>query len=325
MSKSESLFSPNVFIILVNWNNYVDTIDCLSSLTLIDYEDYCVIVIDNSSTNGSVREIKRWLGQNAIPYRSAPVELSNEPTMGRKSVLIVESKENTGFAGGNNIGIEIAKEQGADYILLLNNDTIVTKTFLTEMLRTFAIEKDIGIVSGKIYFHDNPSRIWYCGGRIDFVRGAAYHDDVERDGTFETGFITGCLMLIKKDVIEKVGLLDKSYFLNVEDWDYSYKTRKAGFRLYVNANAIIYHKTSSAIGGLYSLRNQYYFHRNRLFFFKRHLRKSQWLLFMAFQMTVAVPAWLLIQACLGNTDCIKGCILGMKDYFAGQFGLSTRI
>ncbi len=310
-----------VHIILINWNNYSDTIACLHSLSEIQYESKKIVLVDNASTDGSLQKIKAWADKNTVAFefldgRAIPSTVSNDP------LTIISLDANLGFGGANNIGIRLSLKSNPDFILLLNNDTVVQKDFLSRMVRSALNNKSAGIVGGKIKYFDNKDKIWFNGGHVDFVRGAFYHCEDNCSGLKETDFITGCLMLLPSHIFTKVGYFDEDYFLNVEDVDLSYRVKDAGHTLFVDCDAVIYHKVSASIGGFHSLRNQYYFHRNRMRFFRKRLSGAKSCLFQLFQFIIAIPAWTAIQLVRGRLKAIKGAAFGYRDYMEGCFGKS---
>ncbi len=314
--------NKKVFIILVNWNGLLDTIGCLESLIGKQGIVVNVIVLDNASIDSSVQGIVEWARERKIEYCEISDIHASNPAYQKKKLLLISLSSNLGFAGANNIGIQFALNNEADYILLLNNDTVVKPGFLIKLLTTAAIVPDAGIVGGLIRHYGDKHKVWFSGGYISKIRGAFYHEDDECSGQRESGFISGCLMLIPAGIFHKVGFFDENYFLNVEDVDFSLRVREAGYRLIVNCDAEIYHKVSSSIGGLYSSMNQYYFHRNRMLFFSKQLRGFKKIVFFTFQFIFAIPAWLVIQLVKGNMESVKGAILGYADYFRGNFGKS---
>lgn len=308
----------SVFIIIVNWNNYTDTLECLSSLSQAAYGDKKIIVVDNGSEDDSIQRIVEWAGDNRFGFEVLnETDLSSQNT---QPVTIISLSKNLGFAGANNIGIRYVLENGADYVLLLNNDTVVTENFLSSMVKTALEAEDVGIVGGKIRYFDRNEEIWFNGGYIDFLKGVFYGWDDDCTGKRESGFITGCLMLIPSEVLKKVGYFDERYFLNVEDVDLSRRIKDAGYRLITDCDAVIYHKVSASIGGLYSIRNQYYFHRNRMLFFGEKLKGIKKFSFFLFQFSLAIPGWTIIQLFNRRTEAVKGAFLGYLDYMRGNFG-----
>ncbi|PJE70369.1 glycosyltransferase family 2 protein [Candidatus Shapirobacteria bacterium CG10_big_fil_rev_8_21_14_0_10_48_15] len=200
-----------------------------------------------------------------------------------KTVVIDNDKKNLGFAAGNNVGIREAQKQGADYILLLNNDTTVAPDFLIKMLAA-AQNNQAGIVAPKIYFapgyeyHQTeykPSEqgkvFWYAGGQIDWAnvlcshRGVDEVDHGQYDRQMATDFASGCCLLTKREVLDQVGLLDQRYFLYLEDVEFCQRVKKAGFKIIYQPQAEIWHYNASSSqvgGGLHD----YFITRNRLLF-----------------------------------------------------------
>lgn len=256
----------NVAIVIVNYNGEEDTIECLNSINQLVMDDFklLVIIVDN----GSLNELE-------IPHSEFKIG----------ELIIIRNQKNSGFAGGNNIGIKYALKQNADFILLLNNDTIIDKNLIKELLKIFESKEKIGIVAPKIYFakgfefHKDRYKkeelgkiIWYAGGKMDFQNIIGYHRGVDKidkgqyDKIEETDFASGCCMLIRKEVFEKIGLLDERYFLYYEDNDFSQRVKKGGYKIMYTQKAIIWHKNAGSAGGSGSSLQDYYITRNRLLF-----------------------------------------------------------
>jgi len=246
-----------IYIILLNYNGYEDTVECISSLESIDYDNYEIVIVDNCSTDNSYKKFKEKYSE--LNYN------------------ILKSEYNCGFAGGNNIGIEFSLNNGADYVLLLNNDTIVEKNFLKELVESIEKEKNSCVGIGKIYYFSDNKRIWYAGGKIDEYKGNSVHfgyneiDNGKYDNERYVEFATGCFLLISKKIIEKVGLLNEDYFLYYEDTDYCYKMKEKGINIKYCPKSVIYHKISASTGRK-SYLFQYYYLRNRLVFIKKHIK-----------------------------------------------------
>lgn len=241
---------PQICIILVNYNSEKDTFECVESLKRIEYENYYIIVVDNAS-----------LDEGAL-----------EPL--KQDCTVIFSSENLGFSGGNNLGIQSAKEIGYDYILFLNNDTIVQPDFLKILVSTAETEQSVGIVCGKIYFYKNPKVLWYAGGEINFAKGGIEHWDYNKIDTSVDGkcqdvsFATGCMWLVPRDVIEQVGELAEDYFLYSEDADYCCRVVQNKLRIIYEPKAIIYHKVGAS--SKKSIVSQYYSTRNDFFIFDKY-------------------------------------------------------
>ncbi len=242
---------PKVFIIILNWNNWPDTLECLESLKNNDYPNYKVVIVDNGS--------------------------NQRPAVPEASIKIIYNKENLGFSGGNNVGIKYALEYEADYVLLLNNDTVVSRSFLSKLIEAGESNSNFGILGPKIYFADETKRIWFAGGQINWLynRGTMNGYGQIDEGQYDkpeiqkSEYITGCCFLIKKEVIEKIGLMPEEYFLYYEDTDWSLKTQKAGFKCIFVPEARIWHKCSkSSIEGSSSY--IYYHIRNGLIMARKY-------------------------------------------------------
>ncbi len=210
---------PLVFIIVLNYNGKDLLRDCLKSLSKVDYPNFKVIASDNGSTDGSLDFLRKEFSW----------------------VEVLENGKNLGFAAGNNAGIKQALAKGADYVLLLNNDTLVESDFLAELVRVGEGNPGIGILCPLIFEGDRKS-IWFSGGKIDWWRMKSHHQRRRLKGSPRgSEIITGCAMFIKARVFEKVGFLDEDYFLYWEDSDFSLRARGRGFKLVVVPRSKIYH------------------------------------------------------------------------------------
>jgi hypothetical protein len=254
---------PLVFIIIVNWNGRDITLDCLDSLSRISHRNTRTVVVDNASTDGSVDAIR-----------------SRFP-----AVVVLKMKSNLRFAGGTNAGIRYGLEHGAEMFLLLNNDTIVDPEFLSRMVNCMTSTTSIGMVGPKIYYHDNPTRIWFAGGRLSMWTGTMKHVGIREidSGQFDTQkqieYTTGCCILMKREIVERVGLLDESYAMYTEDADWSMRVRRAGFTIIYEPKAKIWHKLSVSAGGhlsFFKMRNKFL---SNLRFVARYAAWYHWLVF----------------------------------------------
>jgi GT2 family glycosyltransferase len=256
-----------VFIIILNWNQPKLTLECLESIQKLKTKscELKVIVVDNGSTDNSVEELNKFV-------------------KGDSRFLVLEVDENLGFTGGNNIGMHHALENGADYVVLLNNDTVVDANLIEGLLKTCRDNPTAGAVSPKIYFakgyefhvhrYDKSELgkvIWYAGGNMDWnnVYGSNHGVDEVDKGQFDkvdtTDFATGCCVIFPANVLQKVGLLDEKYYLYMEDVDLSERIKQSGYEVLYSSHGHLWHKVSqsSAIGGFL---NDYFTTRNRLLF-----------------------------------------------------------
>ena len=258
----------HVVISLLNFNGKKNTLECLESLKNVKRDNFklTIVVVDNASTDASPSVISNLKSQ-----------ISN--------LKFIKNANNLGFAGGNNVAIKYALENGANYVLILNNDTYVDKNFLEELLKASEKDEKIGILVPKIYFapgfefHKDRYRknelgkvFWYAGGKMDWANVIGHHrgvDEVDRgqfDKTEETELATGCCMLIKREVIDRVGMFDDKYFLYYEDADLCVRAKKNGFKIMFVPKSIIWHKNAGSAGGSGSVLQDYYITRNRLLF-----------------------------------------------------------
>jgi GT2 family glycosyltransferase len=253
-----------VCIIIVNWNGLFDTKECLQSLGMLNYKNYKIIVVDNGSTE-SIQVLKQDF----------------------KNVIYLDINDNLGFSGANNLGIQKALEMGADAVWLLNNDTTVSPDSLNIMLSRLYSNEVIGVVCPKIYYYDEPDMLWFAGGEIIWHKGITVHngqfkksEEIGNDQDRQVNFATGCSLLIKVDVIKKVGFLSEEYFLYYEDTDYCCKVLKAGFQIYYCSKSIIWHKVSRSTTK--SSIKDYYITRNNLYFMFKNSPKKYILIFLLY-------------------------------------------
>lgn len=263
-----------VGIIILNYNGYTDTIECLESLKNANFLDneVSIFVIDNGSTNESVNEISQWMQKNLSKY----LILSEEKKVSSPFILYIGTK-NLGFSGGNNIGIRLAQISGMDYVLLLNNDTIVESGFLGPLLKIAEDDSSVGIIGSKIvdYYHRNH---YILGGYLDLKKCSGYHFyDTEQANHTNITFTSGCIWLIPIQVFERCGLMDPNYFLYVEDVDFCYKVIMHGYRITCTKDSVIYHKEGQSTEIKPTM--TYYNTRNRLYFAHKMKEPFRWKIF----------------------------------------------
>lgn len=257
---------PRIAIIILNWNGRSDTLECLESLSHLSYSNYEVCVVDNASTDGSEAAI-----QKLFP-----------------NVNVILNEQNLGFAGGNNVGIKLALEEGAEYILLLNNDTFVDPDVVSALMKIAKSDVCIGIVGPKIYYNDKPQTIWFAGGTFSCRQPSSFHigkdelDVGQYDAPIECDYVTGCAMFIKAAVFKRIGIFDERYFLYYEETDFCLRAKDEGFKIMTAPAAKVWHKISSSTGGKYSPLGIYYTTRNRFLICSQRLRGSRRFVFNFF-------------------------------------------
>jgi GT2 family glycosyltransferase len=228
--------NPKVSIIILNWNSCEDTIECIESLKEIDYRNYEIIIVDNASSGDDVKILQDRFGDY---------------------IHIIANGRNEGFAGGCNIGMHYALEKGTDYILQLNNDTIVDARFLSEMIKVAEDDSAIGITGSKIYYYRYPSRLQSVGGKMNWWLGQRTmcgwdeEDTGQYDTLTERDFVIGTSLLVKKIVIDKISFLDNiNFFCSFEDIDYCTRAKRAGFKIVYVPESKIWHKYGASFAKL---------------------------------------------------------------------------
>lgn len=288
-----------VSIILVNYGGSKDTIECIQSIEDSGEKDYQIIVVDNASPDDSVAVL--------------------EAAQKDHNFILIKSDVNGGFSAGNNLGIQYALEHDTDYVLLLNNDTIVTANFLDELLKPFAKYPDCGATIGKILYNQDRSKIWYGGGAMDPQTARTQHffydeiDHGQADKEQSVSFATGCCLCLSAKTIKDVGLLDDSYFLYEEDVDYCYRIAKAGYQIIYHPQAVIYHKVSASTGRA-SATTQYYSIRNKyLLIQKNYPQKIKWKAY-------AYTTLKFFVRCLKGSLKLRYLRMGLKAFRSGEQG-----
>ncbi|MFW6116320.1 MAG: glycosyltransferase family 2 protein [bacterium] len=243
---------PLVWIVILNWNRPEDTIECISSLRQSDYPCFRTLVVDNGSTDESVDILR-----------------------GQSGIDLLVNERNLGFAAGSNRGIEYALQNDAEYVLIMNNDTTVSQSMVSRL--TEAAEKDPrrGIVGPVIYYADRPEKVWFAGMRFRhglYVIRKGLHLTPPLQPVEEVDFISGCAMLVRRDVWEHVGLFDPGFFMYYEDLDLCLRARKAGYQIACVTEAHMWHALSASTGGPESPRKQYYQVKSCILFCKKHTR-----------------------------------------------------
>lgn len=268
MSK-ESL--PFISIITLNYNQAEVTCQFLESTRKLLYRNYEILVCD---MNSRIDPTEKIISGN-YPY-----------------TRVLVSNKNLGFAGGNNWGMRQAK---GDFVFIVNNDTEVTPDLLNKLLRPFANDQNIGVTCPKIRYFHQPNLIQYAGfkrmnsftGRTTGI-GMLEEDKGQYDISGPTNGAHGCAMMVKREVIDKVGMFPEKFFLYYEEWDWSSRILKAGYKIWYTADAVIYHKESVSVGKSNPMK-VYYHTRNRILYMRRNSNRYQMIVFTLFFVFVTIP------------------------------------
>ena len=221
---------PLTYIILLTWNRWEDTEDCLQSLLPVVSDHIRVLVVDNGSTDGTPENIRRRFPQFEVQ----------------------ENGSNLGFPAGNNVGIRHALAAGVDYVILLNNDTVVDGEFAGELVAAAQRNPSAGMINSLIFFHDRPGIIWFAGGNISTWTGLSRHAGyLQADRGQFTGDVPidrpcACSLLVTRRFLETVGLMREGLFLYGEEIDWMLRARRIGFRCILATRSKVRHKVSSS-------------------------------------------------------------------------------
>ncbi len=222
-----------VYVIVVNWNNVEDTVQCLQSLSRVKFSGMRVMIVDNGSTDNSAEHIRQCFSRYAI----------------------LELDSNRGFGGGCNAGHERALEEGADYVVFLNNDTVVDPEFLEPLIAPLRMNGGVAVTVPRIYFMASPDRIWYAGGEVNLLTGRIAHRGIrERDSerfevSFDTGYATGCCLAMRTGDFSDAGGFDPAFHMYGEDVDLSLRIRKSGERILYVPVSRVWHRVSASGSG----------------------------------------------------------------------------
>lgn len=302
MHKKNTKF-PMCSIIILTHNGKKFLGECLDSLKKQTYSNFEIIVVDNASTDSSTKFIEK-----------------NYP-----KVRLIKNKFNLGYAGGNNVGIKNAKGK---YIVILNNDTIADREWLKELVMTAKSNKKIGIVGGKVYYSDHPNKIQSIGGRLrewdNFILfGSRIGKNQEDIGQYEKwgeiDYAIGCAFLIKKEVLNKIGLFDEKYFIYNEEIELSYRAKKAGYKIVYAPKAKIWHHGSAVVRGE-TYKKVYFTQRNKIRFILKNfeLYLIIWNIFsqsihFSLKIMFSLVKKNFINTTKGIFDAIKWNLINLKD------------
>lgn len=243
---------PKVVIVVLNWNGYEDTRECVNSLREISYDNHQILVVDNDSSGSDVTKLRNEFGD---------------------SITVFENERNDGYAEGNNIGIRWAmRNSNPQYVLLLNNDTVVAENFLTELVAETEKHDNVAASAPAVLYHDRREKVWSAGLEYESKRQPflpIYHNkeiDEIPDYPFETDGIYGCAFLLNVANLDDIGLLDPKFFLLHEDIDWCARARNKGYRFFVVPGSRVYHKASQSVNETNPSFMEYYNIRNRILF-----------------------------------------------------------
>lgn len=297
--------APLVYVVVLNWNGWQDTMECLQSLSKITYAHSRVIVVDNGSTDDSVDRIRERFPECSV----------------------LRAATNLGYTGGNNLGVAHAAARGADAVLFLNNDTIVSAGFLEPLVEALYSGADAGAVGPRILHEPSEGGVWFDGAVFRPELGQTRHlrfGEPEPEGPPEpvsTDFVSGCALLTRLDVLREVGSFDDSYFCYSEDVDLSLRIRDGGYRCLLAPRSRIWHKVGRTVGSSLSPTYLYYTRRNRLLLMLKHSETCHWPSFLVhYLLSYIAQTYLALWA--RGTDAASWAAVqaAVRDFAGRRFG-----
>ena len=301
---------PVVAVVIVHWINMADTVECLESLSGVDYPNMLVVVVNNGSKDFDGKRLRE----------SCP------------SALVVTSAENLGVTRGNNLGVDAALASGADMILFLNPDTIVRSDLIQSLLPAF-LDRRVGVVGPVITYYDNPGVVWSAGGRYDRLVGhpRTLHLDAPLTSVCETrevDWLSCCAMMATRDMLEEAGPFWEDLFMYFDDSEFCLRVRRAGYKCVAVGKPLVLHKVSAA-GGIrgsnrFSSDKAYYFGRNPFLVFRRH-PGGLWIIPSVMSQFVVVLPYMSVRNGLAKSGRLMASYLcGMWDGIRGRRGKRGR-
>jgi GT2 family glycosyltransferase len=292
--------TPKTAVVVLNWNSREMTAECIRSLLAMDAADFEILVVDNGSSDGSAEMLPREFPQ----------------------IIVFPQERNLGFAAGCNVGMRHALANGAEYVLLINNDTIVDPRLLRALLDEAEGHQDAGMVSPKIYYLGLPDCFWWVGGTFNLWTGIPKHVDFRKrdtgnhDVARKIDWATGCAMLIRASALRKVGLFDEQFFLNAEDLDLSVRMRRAGYQIWYAPKARLWHKEGvdrrkNAVDHV----NAFSGARNLLWIMHKHATVWQWATFWPNFLFRYAGFFVVFNIFHGDLRSASGVLQGIAAFF----------
>lgn len=290
--------NEKIWVVTVNWNQPELTYQCVNSLRKNNEQPFSLVIVDNGSTDNSVEYL-----QNTYPEK------------------LIETKKNLGFSGGFNVGIRYALSQGADYIFVVNNDTISQPQMLDTLLLS-AQQVHADIAAPAIYYLDSPDEIWSAGGNINAILSAPIDGHSRKKNLPEEPvkreFLTGCALLMHHGVFERIGFFDEGFFLYYEDLDLFMRAKKADLSAWLIPSARLLHHVSGSMDLIKSEDFYYWMGYSSWRYFSKHVRKWQWFFVIPWRIMhiIKLITHLLLRCRLGvMRTYIKGNIKSFLRYF----------
>jgi GT2 family glycosyltransferase len=311
---------PVIGVVLLNWNGYDDTAATLQSLLDAGPKPALVIVVDNGSHDDSVTRLAGWARARGIVAEIQGLQTVSDFNP-ETWLRLIQVGENRGFAGGNNIGLaHLARDTNASHFLLLNNDALVATDYFARMNDAVRTTPGVGVMGCAIFHFPDTQRVWFAGGYEDRKRGVALHYYKFPSATdpYTTEWVTGCAMLISRELYNDVGGLAECYYpIYCEDVDYSIRARDAGATVMLAPAAHVYHKVGGTVGVSEVVpRVAYWQTRHRVFHIRRNYSVAERVTAISY-LCVAKPLRSLLHAVRGRnamaSAVLRGLYHGLRD------------
>lgn len=298
-----------VYVVVLNWNQCALTLACLESLLAVDFpQDLLnVLLVDNASTDGTPEQVRERF----------------------PAVAVVQNQHNLGYAGGNNVGIRIALEKGAQFVCLLNNDVTVTPGFLLPLLIELQQHGDVGAVTPLVMEQSGSEPVGVLGSLVDrrtaevhHVRGAEAATAASSGQPATVDAVHGAAMLARRDAFERAGLLDEAYYLYYEETDWCLRVQEAGYRIVAVPASVVWHRGSATLGST-SLALEYYMNRNQLRFIARHWSGMRGLLILGcavLRQALTIAAYSVKPHGGQRVPCRNARLRALRDAILGRWG-----
>lgn len=303
-------------IIILNWDGYKDTIECINSLRNNDNSDFSIFLMDNGSANNSVNKINNWIKGNKYTnvINISIGNFSKLKKFDNNKIYFIESSENLGFAKGNNLIWKNIYEE-FEYVLLLNNDTVIENNSINNMIEYMDNNPKTGVASCDIRLYSNPLKLWNAGGYFTWYGDRKYIKQNKIDDyinnnkkSIKTPFITGCVLLIRKNITEEYGFFTENFFFGEEDFNYCKRLQKNNVLIETILNSRIYHKVGSSINKTDFNQNRYILHfTNRIINLKEFYSPIYWYLWREFYIFA-----ILCHSYKNNNDLLRSFKVAIK-------------
>lgn len=299
---------PHVSIIILNWNGWKDTIECLESVLKNNYQNFHIILVDNFSENDSVQKIRNWALNNeptveqtnfpelVFPQITKPISFFEiEIQRGEKienifqgkmrinpptgSIILIKNHENSGFSAGNNLGVKIAGGIFTnDYFLFLNNDTVIHHQALLLLINHLEKNPNIGAATSAIYYYSEPNKISNVGGKLTLWARRKYYSSIKSSRKRRVTFVTGCALMVRKRTFEEHGLFSEKFFFGEEDFEFSWRLNRNKVPLFCVTDSRVYHKISVSSKKLFGdeLRKQFLYVFSRIIDMREYFCSPVW-------------------------------------------------